>query len=319
MPPNDELVALALLLLGCFVLVSTVLAVLSVAIRPLVNGWPASARLRASTLLLVSPVISASALAMLASAPHLWATVMDHCALHAADHGCGWHLPIEGTRSAGMTLATVLSVFAPLMSFKAARVISQHRRLQRLLALARFDHDLGAFRLPIAAPMAFTAGLLRPGIYLSDGLLDALNSGQIQQVLAHEQAHVARRDGLLKLGLSVLSAGHWPAVRRQLFRDWELACEQRCDAAAAETPSKATDLAECLVRVGRLTLAHQPVGPSVCRLDGGHLEQRIWALLEPAERPSRTSHLLLAAAFAAVLTTVASLAPPIHLLLEQIT
>ena len=74
----------------------------------------------------------------------------------------------------------------------------------------------------------FVLGLFRPRIYLPLGLSD----GARTQVLAHEQAHIARGDHIIKpLGWLILSA-HWynPLVwlAYALFcRDIELACDER--------------------------------------------------------------------------------------------
>lgn len=78
----------------------------------------------------------------------------------------------------------------------------------------------------VASP--FVLGLFRPRIYLPLGLSD----GARTQVLAHEQAHIARGDHVIKpLGWLILSA-HWynPLVwlAYALFcRDIELACDER--------------------------------------------------------------------------------------------
>ena len=78
----------------------------------------------------------------------------------------------------------------------------------------------------VASP--FVLGLFRPRIYLPLGLSD----GARTQVLAHEQAHIARGDHIIKpLGWLILSA-HWynPLVwlAYALFcRDIELACDER--------------------------------------------------------------------------------------------
>lgn len=78
----------------------------------------------------------------------------------------------------------------------------------------------------VASP--FVLGLFRPRIYLPLGLSD----GARAQVLAHEQAHIARGDHIIKpLGWLILSA-HWynPLVwlAYALFcRDIELACDER--------------------------------------------------------------------------------------------
>jgi len=53
--------------------------------------------------------------------------------------------------------------------------------------------------LAAAAPLAFCAGLLRPRIYLSTGLLNTLDDRELQAVLLHEDHHRRHRDPLRTL------------------------------------------------------------------------------------------------------------------------
>lgn len=58
--------------------------------------------------------------------------------------------------------------------------------------------------LPNREPVAFTAGLLRPRVYLSRGLFDSLALDEQNAVLVHELAHVRRRDPLRCLVVEVM-------------------------------------------------------------------------------------------------------------------
>jgi hypothetical protein len=63
---------------------------------------------------------------------------------------------------------------------------------------------------------AFTAGFWRPNVYVSSSLPDALEPAQLESVLAHEAAHVARRDPLRLSLLRFLACMlfYVPALRR---------------------------------------------------------------------------------------------------------
>ena len=85
---------------------------------------------------------------------------------------------------------------------------------------------------------AFTAGLLRPLVYVSAELAEWLSDAELRAVLAHEGAHVARRD---PLRLSVLRffacTLFWiPALRRLAADMADEAEVQADDAAAREHP-----------------------------------------------------------------------------------
>lgn len=130
--------------------------------------------------------------------------------------------------------ANPLQVLLPLAS-ALWLAVSVLMLLWALLSYMRLRHSVAeAVRVEgnvyecgrVASP--FVLGLFRPRIYLPLGLSD----GARTQVLAHEQAHIARGDHVIKpLGWLILSA-HWynPLVwlAYALFcRDIELACDER--------------------------------------------------------------------------------------------
>ena len=113
----------------------------------------------------------------------------------------------------------------PLLLAVAALIASQFRaraltaelskaRIQPLpVAVESLAVQLGiAEQLRIVGlgePFAFCAGLLRPRIFLSTGLLDRLAADELEAVLRHEAWHVSRRDPLF--------ATMGVAARRGLF------------------------------------------------------------------------------------------------------
>ena len=136
----------------------------------------------------------------------------------------------------------------------------------------------GAAVLPGAAPHAFVVGLLTPRVYLSHGLLATLRPEELAPVLAHEQAHVCRRDPLVRwiagFGLSWHLPGIAAALQRQLRRTHELAA----DADAAQAVGDRLRVAEALVRYARLQRA--PAGTPV-EFGQSDLAIRVQALLGP--------------------------------------
>lgn len=98
-------------------------------------------------------------------------------------------------------------------------------------------------------PLLLTAGLLRPQIVASRALLDRLPPEELRAALAHEMAHVARRDPLLGAGLMGLRALLFfnPAVQ-VVARAAVQEMERRADDVAV----KATGNRQALVR-GLLT------------------------------------------------------------------
>ena len=84
----------------------------------------------------------------------------------------------------------------------------------------RPDHDLVI--LPTDAHIAYSVDMGRPQVVLSEGLIDSLDDGQLEAVVAHELAHI-RQDHprMLLIAASASAAlGWWPPMRRshRVFR-----------------------------------------------------------------------------------------------------
>lgn len=139
--------------------------------------------------------------------------------------------------------------------------------------------------LCMEAPLAVTGGLRRPTVVLSSWLLERLDAGEMEAVLTHELAHLARRDhvtrwiGRFLRDATVYLPGGWYALR-VLERDEELAA----DALAVEATRRPLAMASALGKVWSAALG----GPRPVRLVGvpGYgasaalLEERLTRLLE---------------------------------------
>lgn len=136
--------------------------------------------------------------------------------------------------------------------------------------------------LPLGEPQAFVLGAWRPNIYLSQGLLDHLEREELRAVLAHEQAHARRRDGLLRLLAGLGLAFHLPGIAALLKRRFAHAQELTADAEAAQRVGDPLRLAEALVRVAKLKL--RPTPRPALDFTGGDLRARVKALLEDGPR-----------------------------------
>jgi hypothetical protein len=132
-------------------------------------------------------------------------------------------------------------------------------------------------------PLALTAGLIRPRIFISTRLLEALSPAELAAVVGHEQAHRRRRDALRQLVAEVLARLHLPPIRRRLLADLSLAAERACDEEAALSGTGRLGVAGTILKVARLTAAHQrPTDALLPTMTGADLEARIQALLRPA-------------------------------------
>lgn len=201
--------------------------------------------------------------------------------------------------------------------FAARSALREGRTEVAVTAVARRLAD----RLGTAAPKvtivpacpggAFVVGLRRPTIVLDATLAAALDDEELEGVLAHELAHVRRRDTLVATSLGVLRdltyfvpGGGWAIS--QLHRERELAA----DRIAAETTGRPGALASGLLKVLDTVPARAhacaPLAPS------GGLVDRVTVLLDEAPPPPRARRIteVGTVAVAVAVATVAAVAVP---------
>jgi len=110
------------------------------------------------------------------------------------------------------------------------------------------------------APVLLLAGVLRPRLVLSSGVLRSLSPQQLHSALRHEEAHRASRDNFKRL-LLLLSPEIFPFARSFDLMDeaWALFSEWAADDdASGSNPEQSLTLAESLVRVARMGAAPRP-------------------------------------------------------------
>jgi uncharacterized protein (TIGR03435 family) len=179
----------------------------------------------------------------------------------------------------------------------AARVRSMHvrpaptewqRRLDELRLRLRVSAPV---RLLVSAIVSAPAvvGWLRPVILMPVGALAGLPAEHIEAFLAHELAHIRRRDYLVNLVQSAAETllFYHPAVwwiSRQIREERE----HCCDDAAVFVTGNATDYAQALLNLETCRPAHQSLAMAA---SGGSLSRRISRLVgrrEPNARPAST-------------------------------
>jgi Zn-dependent protease with chaperone function len=167
-------------------------------------------------------------------------------------------------------------------------VILRAVRLSLVLSGSSDKAFMGCLVLPVEEPQAYVMGILKPRVYISQGLLKQTNEGDLAPVLAHEHAHVARRDPLRRLIASVGLVMHLPGIAHLLNRLLTRTQEMAADADAARTVGDRVRVAEAIVRFARL---QGPVRAAAMEFGSGDLEARVRELLDPHQRrgPSRVA------------------------------
>lgn len=162
----------------------------------------------------------------------------------------------------GMAVLTGLVVLAGIlmvMRWITARWYLFHRSVPAPSTLQEVVADL-AERLGVSPPrlrvlgcdrpLAWTIGLVYPIIVLSPWMLHQLDAREIEGVIAHELAHIARRDHRWLFLMTWLRDAFWyvPASRLA-FLQWRIDQEFACDALAAQITRRPLALASALAKV----------------------------------------------------------------------
>ncbi|MFO1020007.1 MAG: M56 family metallopeptidase [Planctomycetales bacterium] len=170
-----------------------------------------------------------------------------------------------------LTAGTAVEVLAELQHD------ARYRRTIRLMVTAG-EEEPGA------------AGWLQPTITLPQRALDELSRAELKSLLAHELAHLVRRDPLWLAGTFLVQLAFpfqpllWPARRR-----WQQVAEVECDALAVEWTADPIALAECLTRVLSWKLPPNPSLVVATLSQGAELSRRVESLLEdPVTDPWRS-------------------------------
>jgi Zn-dependent protease with chaperone function len=173
-----------------------------------------------------------------------------------------WLEPEATTERIGWTCLTLglLGALGLLLSFaRTARAVADSARCNRLWQNTGSESRLAGepsqtVIVDEEGPLLALAGVFRPQLVVSNGLLRALSTEELKVALQHENAHRISRDNLKRLFL-LLAPGPIPflASFSSLDRAWVKFSEWAADdEAAAGDPLRALSLAAALLRVARM-------------------------------------------------------------------
>lgn len=234
-------------------------------------------------------------------------------------------LPISGGYvpfAASTATALVVAWFGVASALLARRVrqavvLRREALADAVVAPVRVQATVGRLSraLELAPPVAMVAprlrggalllGVRRPVVVLDARLVDDLDDDELEGVLAHELAHVVRRDNLLAWTVSglrdlvfVLPGAAW--AMRSLHRERELAADQ----VAVETTGRPGALASGLLKV--LEVAPRRLRPCATLAPEGGLVERIALLVDDAAPTPRRQRREVLAVGAALVVVVAA-------------
>ena len=211
-----------------------------------------------------------------------------------------------------LTMLAVISVgllFAAIL--RAVRMLSSESALWRLIQQCRqwTSHDGSrASILDTPYPVAAVAGVLQPRLMLSARVLRECTAAEIAAIVAHERAHVRRRDNLTRAVFNALP-DRWLSSRmtRDIEASWMRAAEEAADGdAAGPAPAPRAALAATLIHVSRMADEAPPAWmPQLAFYQGADLERRVRALLAAPRSDTATAVCIELAALASAVSVAA--------------
>lgn len=281
------------------------------------RGRHPTARARAAWLAAAAPGLAAIALVAVCLAPGALGALglaRDHCTAHPEHpHLCLVHRGTPLTPPlAGLPVLGGGGLLAGVVC--AGRRAARERRLTAALRTGAVRLAPDVLRVEAERPFSFAAGWLRPRIFVSRGLVDALPAARLAAVLEHERAHVRRRDALARMAARALSWPHVPGVRRRLLGAHARACERACDEEAGRVLDDRPAVAEAVVAVERLVGTSVPRAAALASFGGSAVAERVEGLLTPLPPAPRRRPGCWATACAAAAWLVAD---PLHHAVEH--
>lgn len=316
--------------------ISALVGAIAVASRRALDALTPAAQARVLLVLALLPAVASIAVMTAALAP-TFGWIADHCLrafeLHTHPHICAaHHVATEPALPLLILVGLLLARLAQTglrLAWQARRALAARRALE-LVARTESPGDgpaeipgagpgaipgaipgarPGLRVLPFDEPQAFVLGLWRPRLYVTAGLLSSAHREHLEPVLAHEHAHLRRRDSLRRLVSSLALAFHLPGIAGWLERQLARAHELAADAEAAAVVQSPERVARALVQ---LTRVQRRMPASALAFGGAEVEARVTSLLDPRPRRDqpRAQTIALVAAIACVLLGVA--ADPVH-------
>lgn len=194
-------------------------------------------------------------------------------------------------------LATAWMAITALLALRAGRAwrlgishVGRRRAIRRGPAPALLREILGpaADRVTLSCsrtlrvPVAFAREICVPVRALRE-----LPHDELRALLAHEAAHVVRRDAAwLAIAAAVRALGWWQPLNLVAAARLRLAMELCCDERAAAQPHERAALARCLITVAEWSVEEYP-GFAAMASRGSALRRRLETLLDDAPRRHR--------------------------------
>jgi len=144
-----------------------------------------------------------------------------------------WHFHIASLLALGLIAFAILRL---LWRWVSSRRVE--KRAHQMPDMTSSDSFITAVA---EGAFSFTVGLREGVVVISKDLVEMLSPQQLRALLAHERAHIARRDNLWHLIIELAATLALPSPFGFIYaRHWRAAAEADCDSRAAEVVSRDT-------------------------------------------------------------------------------
>jgi len=164
--------------------------------------------------------------------------------------------------------------------------------LQNAQPLTRPGTPLPAFAVEAEAPFVALVGVLRPRLFITRSVVDALTEEELAAGLGHEVGHWRALDNLKRLAMRMAPDFLAGTVARDLEQRWASSAEHWADRHACEAKTVVDRgrarcaLASAIVKVARMAPAMVMTEPISTLVDGGDIALRVRTLLDDAVPPA---------------------------------
>lgn len=164
-----------------------------------------------------------------------------------------WHHSFSFSWKSWHGVSIIITLLISLyLCLKSLRRVQDHYKInlkRRMLANLTSDKE-GYFQHDHA--LAFTSGLIKPQIYISNSLAQTLSANELAMIKLHEQSHVDNLDPLQKAIFLFLASFYPKFVARQLIHSIFIVLEYRADQ-AIKKHYQTLDIADVLIKITRIT------------------------------------------------------------------
>ena len=132
--------------------------------------------------------------------------------------------------------------------------LDNHIELRNLINDCKFEYSITS-KINIfendLVKLSFTAGLTKPRIYLSSGLIKSLNQDELKAVIYHEMAHCQKRDPLRKFFVNFLTDSLFFLPIIKFFKNYIVSIQERNADNKASSFVNPLHLASALIKVAK--------------------------------------------------------------------